>query len=98
MAQPSARAITPLPRQLDAMRFIAKFQEAFGRAPRFVDIARGLGRRNQSSAHALVRGLIERGQLRRAHRHALFVPLAPVALPRAPDGAPLFFVAIGGVR
>jgi SOS-response transcriptional repressor LexA len=88
-------------RQMDGLRFIAGFQAAKGYSPSYVEIAKGIGLSGETSKHAvyrLVTGLCERGAIRRLpHRERAIEVLVPVAIPRAPDGAPLFFVPVEGL-
>ncbi|MEO0589079.1 MAG: hypothetical protein AAFZ11_00815 [Pseudomonadota bacterium] len=84
------------PRQRDALRFIAGFQKLFGFSPSFEEIRVGLGLASKNSAALLVSQLEERGIIRKLKNRARAIEvLAPVAVPRAPDGEPLFFVPIG---
>lgn len=87
------------PRQMDALRFIAGFQQAKGFSPSFEEIGGGLGLSSKHSVASLLDRLEERRAIRRLidRRRAIEV-LLPVAIPRAPDGAPLHFVSIGGQR
>lgn len=93
-----AYALTP--KQLRLKRFIAGYVEAKGRAPTLCEIAAGMGLSNRSRAHDLNSQLCERGHLAtRRHEHRSARLLSPIAIPRAPDGAPLFVVpgfGIGG--
>ena len=85
------------PRQMDALRFIAGFQQAKGFSPSFEEIGVGLGLASKNSVALLLDGLEERCAIRRLnYRRRAIEVLVPVAIPRAPDGAPLFFVRIGG--
>ncbi|MBL4640645.1 MAG: helix-turn-helix domain-containing protein [Verrucomicrobiales bacterium] len=87
------------PRQRDTLRFIAGFIDANGVAPTRDEIAQGLGLARRSAAHRLVAALEERGAVRTASRQARSIEvISPIALPRAPDGAPLRSVPIGGAR
>jgi len=83
-------------RQQDALRFIAGYQQAKGYSPCRREISAALGLGSKASAQRLLVGLEDRGAVRllRFRDRAIEV-LAPVAIPRAPDGAPLHFVRIG---
>jgi SOS-response transcriptional repressor LexA len=52
------------PRQLDALRFIARFQAERGFSPSRREIAEGLGLRSKASSARLLTGLAERGAIR----------------------------------
>jgi len=59
-------AISPTPRQLDVLRFIAGYQGAHsGKSPTQKEIARAIGIRSRSGVPGLLAGLEERGHLRR---------------------------------
>jgi repressor LexA len=84
---------------MDALRFIRGYQLAKGYAPSFAEIRDALGYpgRSKSGVSQLLNGLEERGLMRRLHSRARAMEtLADVPVPRAPDGAPLYFVGIGG--
>ena len=86
-------------RQMDALRFIAGFQQAKGYSPCLREIAVGLGCSPKSKARTweTLRALQERGAIRvLPNRSRGIEVLAPVAIPRAPDGDPLCFIRIGG--
>lgn len=82
-------------RQADALRFITGYVEAHGQAPTLDELAAGIGLAAKSRGHKLISGLQERGALRRIRdcKRAVTV-LEPLPVPRAPDGAPLYFVRI----
>lgn len=83
------------PRQADALRFIAGFQKLFGFSPSFDEIGVGLGLGSKHSVARLVSGLEERGFIRKLkNRDRAIEVLAPITVPRAPDGEPLFFVPV----
>lgn len=84
-------------RQQDALRFIIGYEEANGVPPLLKEIAAGLSCRSLNAAFQLVDGLEKRDAVARcnAQWRAINV-LRPIAIPRAPDGAPLHFVRIGG--
>lgn len=85
--------------QADALRFIAGHIEAKGCAPTRVELGAGLGMTTKSGPQRLVDGLEERGAIARRRIGWTSVQrgielIEPVPIPRAPDGAPLFFVRI----
>lgn len=84
-------------RQQDLLRFIAGYQAAKGYCPSFLEIADGLRlSRSKGGVARILRGLEERGAIRRLfHRPRAIEVLVPVAIPCAPDGAPLFAVRFG---
>lgn len=86
-------------RQQDALRFIAGFKESLGVAPTLREIGEGIGLESKSvfTADWLVRSLEERGAVRTVpNRNRGIEVVAPIAIPRAPDGEPLRFIRIGG--
>lgn len=83
-------------RQQDALRFILGYQEANGVPPVLKEIAEGISCRSLNAAFQLVEGLEKRGAvIRTAAQWRGINVLRPIAIPRAPDGAPLRFVWIG---
>ncbi len=87
--------MTLTPRQQDALRFITGFKESLGIAPTLREIAAAIGT-TIFTADWLVRSLEERGAVARTGMHRSIDVVAPIAIPRAPDGEPLHFVRIGG--
>lgn len=87
------------PRQQDVLRFIIGFQEAKGYSPCLREIAEGVGMSPKSKAltrDALL-SLQDRGFVRvLPQRERAIEVLHPIAIPRAPDGAPLHFVRAPG--
>ena len=83
-------------RQQDALRFITGYQQAKGYSPCRREISAALGLGSKASAQRLLVGLEDRGAVRLLRfRDRAIEALAPVAIPRAPDGAPLHFIRIG---
>ena len=81
-------------RQQDLLRFIAGYQRAHGgKSPTFEQMAQGLGSSAKSTAFHLLRKCEERGHVRRDCFGRIEV-LSPVPVPHAPDGAPLYAVAL----
>lgn len=80
-------------RQADALRFITGYREAHGRAPSLKTIAAALSVVSPARAHYLVTALCERGAVVRGHRSQIEV-IEALPIPRAPDGAPPYFVRI----
>lgn len=92
--------ISLTPRQTDALRFVAGFQQAKGYSPCLREIAVGMGCSPKSKGRTweTLQGLQERGAIRvLPGRTRAIEVLVPVTLPRAPDGAPLHVVCIGGL-
>ena len=90
-------ALTPI--QRETLRFIAGFIANHGFAPSMDEIAQGMGLANRGSAHRVVLCLEERRAIRTIPGKARSIELlVPISLPRAPDGAPLRAVPIGGAR
>ncbi len=92
--------ISATPRQMDTLRFIRGFQLSQGRSPTLEEIAAiGLRSKHKSCAFHLVCGLEERALVRTRRQCARSIELlTEVAIPRAPDGAPLYFVPICGAE
>lgn len=90
---------SPTPRQFDFLRFVRGFQLAKGYSPSFAEVAAGLGLNRRSSAHELLLAMAGRGLARNTPGKPRSIELlvAP-EVPRAPDGAPLYFVTIGEPR
>jgi SOS-response transcriptional repressor LexA len=90
--------ISLTPRQQDALRFVVGFQAANGFSPCFSEIADGIGVKSKRNVAELLDGLEERGAIRRLCNRARAIEvLVPIAIPRAPDGAPLHSVRIEGL-
>lgn len=85
--------------KVDALRFITGFELKHGRGPSTADLADGQFEGSQATAEYVVRSLIIDGKLRRAlhSRDRKLQVLAPVSIPRGPDGEPLHLVRIGSV-
>lgn len=87
-------------RQLALLRFIQGYQEAKGGvSPLFREAAVGIGL--TAASKATVSRELDRlqrfGRLHRlANRDQAIEVLRPVAIPRAPDGRPLYFVEVRG--
>jgi len=81
-------------------RFIAGYMDHHdGVAPTYAECARGIGVQSKASVSRLVRDLANSGSLRTLPRKDRAMELTrPVSIPRAPDGAPLYFVPIGNPR
>ena len=84
------------PKQGDLLRFIAGHQAAKGFCPSFREMGAALGVTSTQSIARLLDELEQRGAIRRLCQRARSVEvLVPVAIPLAPDGAPLRSVPIG---
>lgn len=83
-------------RQREILRFIAGYQEAHdGISPAHTDICAGLGYTSASVVNRFLQGLQERGMIHRLrHRNRAIRVLEHVSIPRAPDGAPLYFIPL----
>lgn len=78
----------------NALRFISGFELAHGRSPSTTEVAEAIFGGAEGFADNIVQSLVIEGRLRRllhSRRRKLQV-LAPLPIPRAPDGEPLFFV------
>lgn len=82
------------PREAQLLRYVVGFQEASaGVSPTFVQMMSGLGVPSKSNVFRPLRGLERAGTIRRLKaKHQAIEVLSPVAIPRAPDGAPLYVV------
>ncbi|MDE1914710.1 MAG: hypothetical protein KGJ57_17580 [Sphingomonadales bacterium] len=91
-------AFTPTARQAEMLRFVHGYQLAHGVSPSYVEIAAALSVASKSNVHRLMTGCEERGLIQRlgGHQRAIRL-LVDVAVPRAPDGAPLYFVPAGAL-
>ncbi|MBD3728729.1 MAG: hypothetical protein IE933_03405 [Sphingomonadales bacterium] len=88
--------VSPTARQADMLRFIAGYVEAWGFAPTITEMREALGLASKSGSARLIDALEERGQISRVpYQYRGIEVTGEVAIPRAPDGAPLHFVAIG---
>lgn len=86
-------------RETAALVYLAGHIEARGFCPSFREIGRVVGISSTGRVAALVDRLGDKGALcRMPNRHRAMMPTRPVPVPRAPDGEPLFFVKIGGIK
>ena len=86
-------------KQAALLRFIAGYQAAHGYSPSYREMCEGMAIRSNQRIFEMVDALEERGAISRLPRKARSITLlVPVPLPRAPDGAPLRAVPIGGVQ
>lgn len=81
----------------DVLRYVAGYLEARdGVSPSYADICEALGVSSKSQVDARLAEIEASGRLVRVKRRHRAMALAePVTIPRAPDGAPLYFVRIG---
>ena len=89
-------AFTSTPAQQQVWRFITGYLEAHdGISPTFQEIRLALGIGSRQSVSDLLDRLEERGVLTRLrlHQRAIALIVTP-QVPRAPDGAPLYFISI----
>ncbi len=89
-------AVGLTPQQARALRYIAGYVQASeGVSPTYSEVRDALGVRSNSSVHRALVALEERGCIHRLpHRSRAVDLLVPVAIPRAPDGAPLYAVPL----
>ncbi len=82
--------------QREILRYIAGYQAAHGGvSPTHAEICAALGFASKSIANRILAGLEERGMIRRLRqRERAIEVLHPVAIPRTPEGAPLYFVPV----
>lgn len=85
----------PTRRQLELLRYIAGYMEAHGFAPTLDECCAAMGLAAKSGIHRMLTALEERGHVRRrdVYARAIHVITNP-PLPRAPDGAPLWFIPV----
>ena len=89
--------LTLTAQQAALLRYIAGYQEAHGFSPSVREMAAGTGTKSVNNIVRMLDCLEERRAIRRMCQRARSVQiLVPVSLPRAPDGAPLRAVLIGG--
>lgn len=82
-------------RQQAVLRFVAGHLEAKGYCPSLQEITDAVGLKSRSGAHTLVMQLEERGAVKTLHsRRRSIDVLHSVAIPRTPEGAPLYFVKV----
>lgn len=85
--------------QANLLRYIAGYVEAHGYGPTYNEMRDGLGYANRGAIHRLIVAIEERGAIGRIRiwpcfnqRARAIFPKGEVAIPRAPDGEPLFAV------
>lgn len=84
-------------KQSALLRFIAGYQAAHGYSPSYREMCAGVGVRSNQRIFEMVDALEERGAITRLPHKARAITIrVHVLLPRAPDGAPLHAVRIGG--
>lgn len=86
-------------READLLRFVQGWQAARGYGPSLAEIAAGIGLSAVSKATVwrMLAKLEAAGMLRRLTCRARAIEVVvPIAIPRAPDGAPLYLVRLGG--
>lgn len=93
--------MSPTKRQLDALRFVRGYQLAKGYSPTLREIASGLGIKSHSVVYYQLERMEERRLVARPADHPFWRDraidvLIDIPIPRAPDGAPLYFVEIAG--
>lgn len=83
--------------QMHLLRYIAGHIEARdGVSPTLREIGAATERSSKGSLSDMLCRMEDRGLIRRLHGRACAIEvLRPVSIPRAPDGAPLYFVKVG---
>ncbi|WP_373690593.1 LexA family protein [Sphingobium sp. DEHP117] len=78
------------------MRFITGYIEAHdGASPTFEEMRKGCGMSGRRLLHARIEALVERGAIKRTVGKARAIRVVqPLAIPRSPEGAPLYFVPV----
>lgn len=88
-------AVSVTPRQREVLRYVAGHVEAKGYAPTRQNVSDNLCLCDKAKVQYFIEALEERGAVRRTARVSRGIEvLTPITIPRAPDGAPLFFVRI----
>ena len=83
--------------QLRLLRYIRGYQLARGYSPSFDEMTAGIGSSTRSTTHGLLARLEERGKIRRLRNKARAIEVLDAPpVTRAPDGAPLYFIAVAG--
>lgn len=86
-------AFAATPRQMDLLRYVAGFQEAHGISPSMEECRRVMRLRSKTCVGRMLNALEERGWISRMPNRARAIEvLHKPVIPRAPDGAPLYFV------
>lgn len=86
-------------RQLDLLRFITGYYLTNGVSPSMDECRCAMGLASKSGIVRLLGGLEERGSIVRRHFSELAIEvLAPISIPRAPDGSPLYAVPLPTLR
>lgn len=100
VSPPISGPVSATGKQLRLLRFVAGYLEATGGiSPTFAEMARGIGCTSKTHVRRRLIALEERGYLRRLRfRCRAIEVLAAPPIPRAPDGAPLFFVHLEGAN
>jgi len=89
--------ISLTPEQTRVKRFIERYSRRHGSVPNYSEIAQGCDLSSKGTAWYAVARLIERGHARRTGEGERNYELVHAAISRAPDGAPLYFVPVGGI-
>jgi repressor LexA len=79
-------------RQAELLRYVAGYQEAKGAIPSPTEMRDALGLRSRSGLYRLLPALAERGFVGCITSPTDIEVLESIAIPRAPDGAPLYAV------
>jgi repressor LexA len=83
------------PRQRVVLCFVAGFLEAKGYSPSFSEIARASGSKSKCQVDYDLAALEGASCIKRLrNRRRAIEVLRPVAIPRSPEGAPLYFVEV----
>jgi repressor LexA len=82
-------------RQTALLRYIHGYQQAKGYAPSYREMGEAIGLASKNSVDRAIRGLEQRGCIRRLRFRWRSVEVIKVpAIPAAPDGAPLYAVPL----
>ncbi len=84
-------------RHLEILRYVRGHVEATGLYPTLREICAGIGTKSTGNVQQWMTDLVRAGHMRRLPARPRAIELlVDVTIPRAPDGAPLYFFKIGG--
>ena len=87
--------MSPTRKQAAVLRYVRGYQEAHGFTPSIREIGAGIGNRSLGAVYALVKECQTKRMIRRLVKRSRAIELSvEVSIPRAPDGTPLYFVAV----
>jgi SOS-response transcriptional repressor LexA len=85
-------------RHIAILRFIRGYVETNGLYPSLREIGAGIGSKSLGNIQQWLTDLVREGHMRRLPAKERAIELqVDITIPRAPDGAPLYAVRIGGL-